>query len=72
MTFLSGAGHALPFLIPNLQLALFLAYVVVAVELLAIAAIRHKFFGTNWWLSVVQVVGGGLLVFAVAWLLGSA
>jgi hypothetical protein len=72
MTFLSGAGHALPFLIPDLQLALFLAYAVVAVELLAIAAIRHKFFGTNWGLSIVQVVGGGALVFAVAWLLGSA
>ena len=71
MTFLSGAGHALPFLIPNLQLALFVAYAVVAVELLAIAAIRHKFFGTNWWLSIVQVVGGGVLVFVAAMLLGN-
>jgi hypothetical protein len=72
MTFLSGAGHALPFLIPHLQLALFVAYAVVAVELLGIAAIRYKFFGTNWWLSMVQVVGGGALVFVAALLLGSA
>jgi hypothetical protein len=72
MTFLSGAGHALPFLIPHLQLALFVAYAVVAVELLGIAAIRHKFFGTSWWLSIVQVVGGGVLVFIAALLLGSA
>jgi len=69
-TFLSGAGHALPFLIPNLELALFVAYAVVAIELFAIAAIRHKFFGTSWWLSIVQVVGGGALVFAAALLLG--
>jgi len=72
MTFLSGAGHAIPFLIPNLQLALFVAYAVVAIELFVIAAIRHKFFGTSWWLSIVQVVGGGALVFVVALLLGSA
>jgi hypothetical protein len=72
MTFLSGAGHALPFLIPQLQLALFVAYAVVVVELLVIAAIRHKFFGTNWGLSIAQVVGGGVLVFVAAWLLGSA
>lgn len=72
MTFLSGAGHALPFLIQNIQLALIMAYVVVALELLAIAAIRHKFFGTKWWLSIVQVVGGGLLVFLAALLLGNA
>jgi erythrin-vacuolar iron transport family protein len=72
MTFISGAGHALPFLVPNIQLALILAYAVVAVELLVIAAIRHKFFGTGWWLSIVQVVGGGALVFITAILLGNA
>src|SRR5579884_181183 len=31
MTFLSGAGHTLPFLIPDIHLALILAYVVVAI-----------------------------------------
>jgi erythrin-vacuolar iron transport family protein len=72
MTFLSGVGHALPFLIPNLHLALLSAYIVVAIELVAIAAVRHKFFGTSWWLSIVQVVGGGALVFVVALLLGNA
>ena len=72
MTFLSGAGHTLPFLIPSVQLALNVTYVVVVVELLAIAAIRSKFFGTSWWLSMVQVVGGGILVVATSVLLGSA
>lgn len=72
MTFLSGVGHALPFLVPNLNLALTLAYVVVAVELLAIAGVRYKYFKTKLWLSLVQVVGGGMLVFLVALLLGNA
>lgn len=72
MTFISGVGHVLPFLIPNVQLALTTAYVVVAIELLVIASIRHWFFGTNWLLSIIQVVGGGALVFLVALLLGNA
>jgi hypothetical protein len=72
MTFLSGAGHTLPFLIPDIHLALVFAYVVVAIELIAIAAIRYKFFNTSWWLSLLQVVGGGLLVFLAALFFGSA
>ena len=72
MTFLGGSLHTLPFLIPDLHLALLAAYIVVAVELVAIAAIRHRFFGTSWWLSVLQVVGGGALVFAAAWIFGNA
>src|SRR5438067_12492200 len=72
MTFFGGALHTLPFLVVNLQLALALAYVVVAVELVLIAAIRHRFFGTSWWLSIVQVVGSGALVFAAAYIFGNA
>src|SRR5207245_7387707 len=33
MTFLGGSLHTLPFLVPNLHLALLTAYVVVAIEL---------------------------------------
>ena len=72
MTFLGGSLHTLPFLVPDLHLALLAAYIVVAVELVVIAAIRHRFFGTSWWLSVLQVVGGGALVFAAAWIFGNA
>ncbi len=72
MTFFGGSLHTLPFLVPDLHVALLLAYIVVAVELLLIAAIRHRFFGTSWWLSVLQVVGGGALVFAAAWIFGNA
>lgn len=72
MTFVGGALHTLPFLVPSIHLALYVAYFVVALELLVISAIRHRFFGTSWWLSTLQVVGGGALVFAAAWLFGNA
>ena len=72
MTFFGGSLHTLPFLIANLHIALIVAYVVVAFELVVIAAIRHRYFGTSWWLSMVQVVGGGALVFAAALLFGHA
>src|SRR5438128_11062122 len=64
MTFLGGSLHTLPFLIQNLHIALLIAYVVVSIELVVIAAIRHRYFGTKWSLSILQVAGGGLLVFA--------
>lgn len=72
MTFFGGALHTLPFLISNLHIALAVAYVVVAFELVVIAAIRHRFFGTNWLISIVQVVGSGALVFAAAYIFGNA
>src|SRR5437588_11140365 len=40
MTFLGGSLHTLPFLVPDLHVALIIAYIVVAVELVAIAVIR--------------------------------
>jgi hypothetical protein len=72
MTFFGGSLHTLPFLIINLQLALLVAYFVVAFELVVIAAIRHRYFGTNWGLSMLQVVGGGALVFVAALIFGNA
>jgi erythrin-vacuolar iron transport family protein len=72
MTFLGGSLHTLPFLIRNIHVALVVAYVVVAFELVIIAAIRHRFFGTKWALSILQVVGGGILVFVAGFIFGSA
>ena len=71
MTFAGGIGHALPFLDPNLHTALYFAYAVVALELAAIAWIRHRYFGVRVLLSVVQVVFGGALVFAAGVLIGT-
>jgi erythrin-vacuolar iron transport family protein len=72
MTFFGGSLHTLPFLISSIHLALLVAYVVVAFELVLIAAIRHRYFGTNWFISILQVVGGGALVFAAAFIFGNA
>ncbi len=72
MTFVGGALHTLPFLIPQVHTALYVAYVVVAIELILISAIRHRYFGTSWWLSIVQVVGSGILVFVAALIFGNA
>lgn len=72
MTFIGGALHTIPFLIANLNLALITAYFVVALELFLIAGIRHRYFGTSWLISIIQVVGGGVLVFIAALIFGNA
>ena len=72
MTFVGGVGHALPFLIPDIRAALIAAYIVVALELFAIAYIRTRYFGARFILSVIQVIVGGALVFAAGVLIGSA
>ena len=70
MTFLGGIFHTIPFLISNLSLALTIAYLVVGIELIAIAYIRYRYFNMRFWLSVLQVVVGGLLVFLSGILIG--
>ena len=72
MTFLGGFLHTLPFLIGNVHTALMWAYLVVGIELLAIAWIRYKYFRTSFALSCVQVIVGGGLVFAAGVLIGSS
>jgi len=72
MTFLGGLGHTLPFLLSNPDTALHLAFVVVGVELLIIAYIRYHYFKMNFFLSVVQVIVGGLLVLFAGIKIGQA
>jgi len=72
MTFVGGVGHALPFIIADIHVALIVAYLVVGIELIAIALIRTKYFGARFILSVIQVVVGGALVFAAGALIGNA
>jgi len=71
MTFIGGILHTLPFLISDLDAALVLAYLVVGIELIAIAYIRYYFFKMKFWLSVLQVIVGGALVFFAGILIGS-
>jgi VIT1/CCC1 family predicted Fe2+/Mn2+ transporter len=72
MTFLGGIFHTLPFLISNFHTALILAYLVVGIELAVIAYIRYHFFDMRFWLSVLQVVVGGGLVFLAGILIGAS
>jgi VIT1/CCC1 family predicted Fe2+/Mn2+ transporter len=72
MTFLGGVFHTLPFLIGNFHTALVLAYLVVGIELVIIAYIRYHYFNMRFWLSVVQVIVGGGLVFLAGILIGSS
>ena len=71
MTFVGGVGHTLPFLIGNFHAALAVAFVVVGCELVAIAYIRYRYFSMSFIMSVIQVIVGGLLVFASGVLIGS-
>lgn len=72
MTFVGGVGHTLPFLIPNINLALSFAYVVVVIELIAISLIRTRYFNAPFILSAIQVIVGGALVFGTGIVIGSA
>ena len=71
MTALGGLGHTLPYLIPNVQTATTIAVIVVLIELVVIAWIRHRFMDTPWLTALCQVVIGGLLVFLAGILIGS-
>ncbi len=64
-TTVGGMLHTLPFLIPNLSVALHTAYAVVVVELLVIAYIRYRYMATPLAKTVVQVIVGGLIVLAI-------
>ena len=69
-TFVGGTMHALPFLIDDVDKALAVAYVVVSVELMAIAVIRKRFLQVSLAQSLIQVTLGGAVVAAVGVLVG--
>ena len=69
-TIFGGMLHTLPFWLSNLTTALRLAYGVVVVELLAIAGIRYRFMKTPLLQTVLQVIVGGGIVFALGIWLG--
>jgi len=69
-TVLGGMLHTFPFLVPNLRLALQIAYVVVIIELLGIAFIRFHFMNSPLAKTIVQVIVGGGIVFVIGMMLG--
>lgn len=71
-TFVGGIFHTIPFLVPDITLALYLAYLVVGIELIVISYIRFHYFKLSFWSSIAQVVFGGALVFLAGVLIGNA
>ncbi len=77
MTAIGGLGHTFPYLVPDswanaFWIATSMAIIIVLIELWAIAWIRAKYMDTPMLKAVVQIVIGGLLVFGVGILIGSA
>jgi erythrin-vacuolar iron transport family protein len=69
-TFIGGTMHSLPFLINQRSTALTVAYIVVAIELLAIAFVRKHYLHVSLPQSLVQVTLGGVLVAGVGVAIG--
>jgi len=71
-TFVGGILHTLPFLITQYHLAVVVAAIVVAFELVMLAVIRWRFFQTGFLKSLVAVSTGGAVIAVVGSLIGSA
>lgn len=72
MTAFGGLGHTLPYLIPEFKTAITISVIVVLIELWLIAWIRARYMDTKFLRAAFEVVVGGLIVFAVGILIGSA
>src|SRR5258705_10024845 len=70
MTFAGAIGHTLPFLITNFSLAMMISTIVVGIELLTIAFIRHKYMQTPLAKTLLQVFAGGVIVFLAGMFIG--
>jgi erythrin-vacuolar iron transport family protein len=69
-TFGGGVLHTLPFLIPQYRTAVLVAILVIAFELVALACLRRRFFGTGFLGSVVSVTLGGAIIATISVVLG--
>ncbi len=70
-TFFGGILHTLPFLIPSYHAAVVTAAIVVCFELVALAGIRWRFFGTSFVKSLGYVTFGGAVIAVVGATIGS-
>jgi erythrin-vacuolar iron transport family protein len=71
-TFLGGVLHTLPFLIPQYSAALAAAMATIAFELVTLAWVRWRFFGTGFARSFVAIALGGAIIASVSAALGAA
>jgi hypothetical protein len=71
-TFMGGILHTLPFLIPHYRAALLVASLVVGCELVTLAWLRYRYFGTSFLTSFAYVTFGGAVIVGVSAALGTA
>ncbi len=71
-TFLGGILHTLPFLISDYRIALAVAVIVIAFELMSLALIRWRFFHTGFLRSFASIALGGAIIAAISATLGGA
>jgi hypothetical protein len=72
MTAVGGLGHTLPYLLPDVRIATWVAVAVVCLELAVISWVRHRFMDTPLGSAVLQVALGGALVFLAGVLIGES
>ena len=65
MTTIGGLEHALPYLIADIWKSNLIAFIVVFIELWAIAWTQNLYMQTPFFRAAFQVVLGGSLVFAI-------
>ena len=70
-TLLGGILHTLPFLVPQYRPAVLLALAAIAFELLALAAIRRRVFGTGFLGSLISVTLAGAIIATISAALGA-
>jgi erythrin-vacuolar iron transport family protein len=70
-TFLGGVLHTLPFLIPQYRTAVLLALAVMTFELVTLAWIRQRFFGTGFLRSFISITLGGAIIATISAALGA-
>jgi len=70
-TFLGGVLHTLPFLIPQYHTAVLLALAAMAFELVTLAWIRQRFFGTGFLRSFISITLGGAIIATISAALGA-
>jgi hypothetical protein len=70
-TFIGGILHTLPFLIPEYRAAVIAALVVVALELLALAWIRWRFFGAGYLSSLGWIAFAAAVIVLISGALGA-
>jgi erythrin-vacuolar iron transport family protein len=70
-TFLGGILHTLPFLISQYHAAVLLALAVMTFELVSLAWMRRRFFGTGFLRSFISITLGGAIIVAISATLGA-